>query len=92
MKEAQMEPSIFFKGVPWKNIIHFGMKDKLASRYIGPFEIMERVEPVTYQLALPGNLSKINDVFHVSLLQKAEVSPSHIFPQVLIKVKEDLTL
>jgi hypothetical protein len=63
------------------------MKGKRAPRYISPFEIMERIRPVTYRLELPAHLDKIHNVFHVSLLQKMKVEPP-----VLIKVREDLTL
>jgi len=52
---------------PWKGIIRFGVKGKLASRYIDPFEIKERIGPVAYFLELPAYLDKIHNVFHVSL-------------------------
>jgi hypothetical protein len=83
---------VFFKVAPWKGIIRFGVKGKLAPRYIGPFEIKERIGPVAYQLELPVYLDKIHNVFHVSLLRKAKIDPSRVLPQVPLKIKGDLTM
>ena len=47
---------------------------------------------VAYKVDLPPQLAKVHDVFHVSLLRKADVDPARILPQVLVEVKEDLTL
>jgi hypothetical protein len=57
-------------------MLRFGMKEKLPLWYIRPFEVMERIEPVAYRLALPLYLAKIHDVFHVPLLCKTEIDPS----------------
>ena len=57
-------------------MLRFGMKGKLAPRYIRPFEVSKRIRLMAYKLALPPSLAKIHDVFHVSLLRKAEVDPS----------------
>ena len=48
----------------------FGKRGKLSPRYIGPFEVLERVGIVAYRLALPPSLSSVHDVFHVSMLRK----------------------
>ncbi|GKC03025.1 putative nucleotidyltransferase, ribonuclease H [Tanacetum coccineum] len=50
----------------------FGIKGKLSPRFIGPFEILERVGEVSYRLALPPQLSHVHNVFHVSLLREPE--------------------
>ena len=58
-----------FLGVsPMKGVMRFGKKSKLSSRYIGPFEILDRVVAVAYRLALPLELSMIHFVFHMSML------------------------
>lgn len=64
----QMGNKVLLKVAPWKNTIQFGMKGKLAPRYIEPFKITKIIGLVTYRLALPLHLCKIHDVFHVSLL------------------------
>jgi hypothetical protein len=61
--EFQVGDKVFFKVAPWKGIIRFGVKAKLAPRYIGPFEIKERIRSVAYQLELPIYLDKIHNVF-----------------------------
>jgi len=66
--EFQVGDKVFLKVAPWKGIIRFGVKGKLAPRYISPFEIKKRIGPVAYRLELPVYLDKIHNVFHVSLL------------------------
>ena len=55
---------------PWKGVITFGKKGKLNPRYIGPFEILDRIGPVAYWLRLPQELNNVHDVFNVSNLNK----------------------
>jgi len=62
---------VYLKVAHRKHLLRFGMKGKLVPRYIGPNEIVRRIGPVAYQLALPQHLIKIHDVFHVSMLRKA---------------------
>ena len=57
---------VFLRVAPMKGVTRFGKKGKLNPRYIGPFEILERVGSVAYHLALPPGLANIHDVFHVS--------------------------
>ena len=59
---------VFLKVSPWKKVLKFGRKGKLSPSFIGLYEITKRVGPVAYQLALPSELEKIHDVFHVSML------------------------
>src|ERR1044071_2164414 len=54
---------------------HFGIKGKLAPRYIGPFRILSRSGPVAYRLELPSNLSQVHNVFHVSQLRRCFKDP-----------------
>jgi hypothetical protein len=73
-------------------VLRLGLKGKLAPRYVGPFEVTKTIGPVAYRLALPPYLAKIHDVFHVSLLRKAEVDPSRVLPQIPLEIDENLTL
>ncbi|GKB74334.1 hypothetical protein Tco_0935746 [Tanacetum coccineum] len=75
---------------PWKGVIHFGKKGKLALRYVGPFEILERIGSVAYRLRLPKELSRIHDTFHVSNLKKYLADASLHVP--LDEIKVDKTL
>ena len=62
--EFEIGDNIFLKAVPMRGVMRFGKKGKLNPRYVGPFEIIERISEVTYRLALPPVFSKIHDVFH----------------------------
>jgi len=66
----QSDKNIILKLSPMKEVIRFGKKGKLSSRYIGPFEILEYMGPVAYRLSLPPNLSGVHPVFHVSMLKR----------------------
>ncbi|GJS41639.1 putative reverse transcriptase domain-containing protein [Tanacetum coccineum] len=75
---------------PWEGVIRFGKKGKLASRYVGPFEILERVGPLAYRLRLPEELSSAHDIFHVSNLKKCLADANLHVP--LDEIKIDKTL
>ncbi|GKE71890.1 putative reverse transcriptase domain-containing protein [Tanacetum coccineum] len=65
--EFEVGDQVLLKVLPWKGVVHFGKKEKLAPRYVGPFEILERIGPVAYRLRLPQELSGVHDTFHVTL-------------------------
>ncbi|GJS29849.1 putative reverse transcriptase domain-containing protein [Tanacetum coccineum] len=73
-----------------KGVIRFGKKGKLAPRYVGPFEILERIGLVAYQLRLPEELSGVHDTFHMSNLKKCLADASLHVP--LDEIKVDRTL
>ena len=75
---------------PWKGMIRFGKRGKLNPRYIGPFEILDRIGPVAYRLKLPQELSSVHDVFHVSKLKKCLSDETLITPLDEIEVNEQL--
>ncbi|GAV56923.1 hypothetical protein CFOL_v3_00462 [Cephalotus follicularis] len=76
--EFEKGDHVFLRISPSKGIFRFVQKGKLAPRYIGPYEILERVGEVAYQIALPPNLSNVHNVFHVSMLRKYIADPSHV--------------
>ena len=63
-----MGDHICLKMIPKRGVVRFGKQGKLAPRYIGPFEVLERVGTITYQLVLPSSVSGVHEVFHVSML------------------------
>ena len=89
--EFEVGDKVFLKVSPWKRILRFGRKGKLSPRFIAPYEILERVEPIAYRLALPLELAKLHDVFHVSMLQRYCFDTSHILSVQYIQVQEDFT-
>ena len=76
--EFEVGDKVFLKISPWKGIVRFGKRGKLSPRFIGPYEVIERIGPVAYRLALPPELSQVHDVFHVSMLRRYMSDPSHI--------------
>ncbi|GJU25161.1 putative reverse transcriptase domain-containing protein [Tanacetum coccineum] len=78
------------ESTPWKGVIRFGKKGKLAPRYVGPFEIVECVGPVAYRLKLPQELSCVHDTFHVSNLKKCLAEPHVQVPLDEIEIDENL--
>ena len=73
-----MGDHVFLKVMPKRGVIRFNKRGKLATRYIGPFEILERVGTVAYRLALPPILLGVHEVFHVSMLRKYTIDPAHV--------------
>ncbi|KAL5542751.1 hypothetical protein UlMin_010461 [Ulmus minor] len=82
---------VFLKVAPMKGVMRFGKKGKLSPRYIGPFEILERIGKVAYKLALPSELAAVHNIFHVSMLRKYVSDPLHVLESEPIEVREDLT-
>jgi hypothetical protein len=61
---------VYLKVSPMKGVARFGVKGKLAPRYVGPFPVLEWCGPVAYKVQLLENLSKVHNVLHVSQLKK----------------------
>ena len=77
--------------MPKRGVVRFGKRGKLSPRFIGPFEILERVGTVAYRLALPPSMSGVHEVFHVSMLQKYAPDPAHVVDWGQIEVDTDGT-
>ncbi|GKF04057.1 hypothetical protein Tco_0034725, partial [Tanacetum coccineum] len=68
--EFEVGDRVLLRVSPWKGVVRFIKKGKLAPRYVGPFELLERIGLVAYRLRLPKELSEVHDTFHASNLKK----------------------
>ena len=89
--EFEVGDHVFFKVMPKRGVIRLSKRDNLAPRYIGPFEILERVGTFSYRLALPPSLLGVYEVFHVSMLRKYTLDPAHVVDWKEITVDTDGT-
>ena len=71
--------------------MRFRKKGKLSPRYIGPFEILDRVRNVSYRLALPPSMGHVHPIFHISMLRRYVPDPSHILQTQEIEIDESLS-
>ncbi|XP_028077877.1 uncharacterized protein LOC114279800 [Camellia sinensis] len=74
-----------------RGVIRFGKRGKLNPRYIGSFEMLERIGLVAYRLTLPPKLSSVHNVFHISMLHRYLRDPEHVVNYVNLEVQEDLS-
>ncbi|GJR71486.1 putative reverse transcriptase domain-containing protein [Tanacetum coccineum] len=88
--EFKVGDRVLLKVSPWKGVVRFGKKGKLAPRYVGPFEIVECVGPVAYRLKLPQELSCVHDTFHVSNHQECLAEQMFQVPLDEIEIDENL--
>ncbi|KAL0556514.1 hypothetical protein IC582_005028 [Cucumis melo] len=89
--EFEIGDKVFLKVAPMKGVLRFERRGKLSPRFVGPFEILERIGPVAYRLALPPSLSAVHDVFHVSMLRKYVPDPSHVVDYEPLEIDENLS-
>ncbi|GJW03331.1 putative reverse transcriptase domain-containing protein [Tanacetum coccineum] len=88
--EFEVGDRVLLRVSPWKGIVRFGKKGKLAPRYVGPFEILERIDIVAYRLRLPKELNSVHDTFHVLNMKKCLADANLHVP--LDEIKVDKTL
>ncbi|KAK1406306.1 hypothetical protein QVD17_41599 [Tagetes erecta] len=81
---------VLLKVSPWKGVVRFGKKGKLAPRYVGPFKILERIGKVAYRLDLPQELNNVHPIFHVSNLKKCLSDEGLQIPLDDIRVDETM--
>ncbi|KAL0537606.1 hypothetical protein IC582_026589 [Cucumis melo] len=89
--EFEVGDKVFLKVAPMRGVLRFERRGKLSPRFVGPFEILERIGPVAYRLALPPSLSTVHDVFHVSMLRKYVPDPSHVVDYEPLEIDENLS-
>ncbi|XP_071727691.1 uncharacterized protein [Rutidosis leptorrhynchoides] len=75
---------------PWKGVIRIGKRGKLSSRYVGPFEVIERISPVAYRLKLSQELSGIHNAFHVSNLKNCLSDENLVIPLEELSIDDKL--
>ena len=89
--EFEVGDHVFLKVMPKRGGVRSGKRGKLSPRFIGPFEILERVGTVAYRLALPPSMSGVHEVFHVSMLRKYTPDPAYVVDWGQIGVDTDET-
>ena len=89
--EFEVWDHVFLKVMLKRGVVRFGKRGKLSSRFIGPFEILERVGTIAYRLALPPSMSGVHEVFHISMLRKYTLDPAHVVDWEQIEVDTDGT-
>jgi hypothetical protein len=74
-----------------RGVMQFGKKGKLSPRFVGPFEITQRVGRLAYRIALPLDLVRMHDVIHVSMLRKYISNPNVIVEYEPLEIQKGLT-
>nr|GFA56657.1 putative reverse transcriptase domain-containing protein [Tanacetum cinerariifolium] len=78
--EFQDWDKVMLKVSPWKGVVRFVKRGKLYPRYVGPFKVLERVRDVAYKIALPKELSRVHNTFHVSNLKRCHADEPLAIP------------
>jgi hypothetical protein len=87
-KEFKVGDHVFLKVKSNRSSLNLGNCAKLAARFCGPFEILERIDPVSYMIALPESMS-VHNFFHVSLLNKYIPDANHVIVWNVIQVEKE---
>ncbi|XP_074314275.1 uncharacterized protein LOC141649484 [Silene latifolia] len=82
---------VLLKVAPMGGVTRFGKRGKSNQKFIGPYEISDRVGEVAYRFALPPALDRVHNVFHVSQLRKYISDPSYVLEAKMIKLDDVLT-
>ena len=89
--EFEVGDHVFLKVMPKRGVVKIGKRGKLSLRFIGPFEILERMGTVAYRLTLSPNISGVHKVIHVSMLREYTPDPAHVVDWGQIEVDTDGT-
>jgi hypothetical protein len=88
--EFKVGNHVYLRVSPMKGVRRFGIKGKLAPRYIGPYPILDKYGPTSYQVQLPMKLSRVHNVFHVSQLKRCLKPPTDVVIEDTISLEPDL--
>jgi len=77
--------------LPMKGVMRFEKKGKMSPRCIGPYEVLQHVGEVAYEVALPPSLARVHPVFHVSMLWKYHGDPVHVLDFSSVLLDKDLS-
>ena len=77
--------------IPKRGVVRFSKRGKLSPRFIGHFEILEKMGTVAYRLALPPSMLGVHEVFHVSMLREYTPDPAHVVDWGQIEIDTDET-
>jgi hypothetical protein len=89
--EFEVGNHVYLRVSPMKGVKRFGVKGKLAPRYIGLFSILEKCGTVAYKLDLPPSLAGVYDIFHVSQLKKCLKAPVDVMLSEVTPLEADLS-
>ena len=89
--EFEVGDHVSSKVIPKRGVVRFGKRGKLSPRFIGPFEILERVGTFAYRLALPPSMSGVHEAFHVSMLRRYTPDPAHVVDWGQVEIDTDGT-
>jgi hypothetical protein len=89
--EFEVGDHIYLWVSPMKGMKRFGLKGKLAPRYIGPFPILEKCGTLAYKLKLSPSLAGVHDIFHVSQLKKCLKAPTDVVLPKVTPLEADLS-
>jgi len=90
--EFKERDHVFLRVTPVTGVGRALKSNKLTLRFIGTYQISERVGTVAHRVGLPPHLSNLHDVFHVSQLRKYVPNPSHVIPRKDVQVRDNLTI
>ncbi|XP_073030708.1 uncharacterized protein [Primulina eburnea] len=88
--ELEIGEKAYVKVSPMKGVVRFSKSGKLNPRYVGPFEILDKVGTLAYRLALPPEMSRIHNVFHISQLRKYVPDPNHVLKVTPLMIEGNL--
>ena len=90
--EFEVGDHVSLKVIPKRGVVRFGKHGKISPRFIGPFEILERIGTVAYRLTLSPSMPGVHEVFHVSMLREYTPAPAHVVDWGQVEVDTDRTL